>query len=829
MRGTRELLIATLILFALLLACFFRLAANPRWLLVDGERSSVDYAQRDIRPLGNDLIFLFLPHYVHVSEQVSRLGRLPHWDSSGFGGRPLIGNPQACLFYPPFWIAIWAQSPAALGWVAIGHLLWAGLGTYLLMRGLGANPLPSLISAGCFAISPYLLAHTYEGHYPHIWAVSWYSWAFCAYGLWRKGRLIGALALPLIFALCFLAGHLQEWYYLVFTLGVWVLADVAMALRAGSSKAGMSRLLIWGALLALTIGLVAIELVPDLIAQRWTLRSSRIGLGRINHYHLHPLNLFQLLGPAALGTATDYFGHDNLWESLFSIGLMPLILATIAVVAHPDRRLVRGWSFLVLGAVVFAAGRYVGLFTLLYELVPGMNRFRVPARSLFLASLGGAVLAGLGVETLLRHRELPSLWQAASRRLRKTGVALVVGLLILTTFAGSEQPTRMTRRITNVQDPLSQQPLRRPTIDLYLSTFAASRLLKSGAFWLSLGGAVALLSLGAKLPSHRRSLATLLGVLALSELAIHGASALKVTPPERFLGRDLISTALARSAQDLKGPFRIRARDTLYSDLRARIHGFEKININDSFQIQHAADLYENLYALLYVFPRPDPNNALSTVVADFRRQLRQAVLDCLGVAFLIPDYIERNPAWPLVTSGTWRASTFAIHRNPTAMPRAYVVPHALLAPEGTANALARIRDLNFRQFVLMTEDPLKADGPRQPFTPAQWLSTVPDHLRLRVETKAPGLLVIADTWMPGWSAQMDGQAIPILRGNHAQRVIPIEHAGPHEIVLRYQSPGWTLGLTLTLGTLLIWAAICWGVLRRQLRISSSSAAHTLA
>ena len=38
-----------------------------------------------------------------------------------------------------------------------------------------------------------------------------------------------------------------------------------------------------------------------------------------------------------------------------------------------------------------------------YRTVPGMSWFRVPARALFLANLAGAVLAGLGVETLQKH------------------------------------------------------------------------------------------------------------------------------------------------------------------------------------------------------------------------------------------------------------------------------------------------------------------------------------------------------------------------------------------------------------------------------------------
>ena len=65
----------------------------------------------------------------------------------------------------------------------------------------------------------------------------------------------------------------------------------------------------------------------------------------------------------------------------------------------------------------------------------------------------------------------------------------------------------------------------------------------------------------------------------------------------------------------------------------------------------------------------------------------------------------------------------------------------------------------------------------RQPFTPAEWATHDPDHPVLRVTTDAPGLLVVADTWMPGWSALVDGLPAPVLRGNHAQRVIPLVRA----------------------------------------------------
>ena len=78
------------------------------------------------------------------------------------------------------------------------------------------------VAAGTFQASPLLLAHTFEGHYPHVWAVCWYPWAFWAYRELRTGRKAGLVSLPLILALTFLTGHPQEWLLLIVALSGWV-------------------------------------------------------------------------------------------------------------------------------------------------------------------------------------------------------------------------------------------------------------------------------------------------------------------------------------------------------------------------------------------------------------------------------------------------------------------------------------------------------------------------------------------------------------------------------------------------------------------------------
>ena len=390
---------ACLALLVLALACFARLVAQPGALIVDGRRPSIDYAMvNDPRGVGNDVTFLFLPHYQTITKQMDRTGRLPFWDTSGFAGRPMIGNPQGGLFYPPVWLAWACRSPAALGWLTVGHLLWAGIGTYVLARGLGMGRVAATLAGGCFEASPYILAQTFEGHYPHVWAAAWYPWAFWAFTEFKAGRLRGAFALPPILALIFLTGHPQEWYYLAFALSAWAVVDAARAVWLRKNRLAVSKLVAWGAVLALNFGLVALELIPDVAAQGRTLRSGRLTLGQASRYTPHSENVYQLLSPFALGGPADYLGRDNYWEQLLTMGLVPLVLALIAVTRHPNRGLVAGWLTLTVTATVFAAGRRMMLFTLFFTpWVPGINRFPGPLARCFPGVTSGLPCsAGLG-------------------------------------------------------------------------------------------------------------------------------------------------------------------------------------------------------------------------------------------------------------------------------------------------------------------------------------------------------------------------------------------------------------------------------------------------
>ena len=179
---------------------------------------------------------------------------------------------------------------------------------------------------------------------------------------------------------------------------------------------------------------------------------------------------------------------------------------------------------------------------------------------------------------------------------------------------------------------------------------------------------------GWKRPGDRRVVAISLGLLGLVELGFDGHALMVTTPASRFLGPDPIGEALLRASPPGLEPPRIRTVDALYGDLLAGRLGFTMTNVNDSFQFRHAADLYETLY---HVFtPESDDRGApMDLAVAAYRQEIRQAVLDRMGVSLLVSDKLVPGSSWERVASGSGDGSA---------------VTSVLAEPDGAASGLRR-------------------------------------------------------------------------------------------------------------------------------------------
>ena len=391
-------------------------------------------------------------------------------------------------------------------------------------RRQGLGRFASTVAGGCFEASPYLLAQTFEGHLPHVWAVSWYPWAFWAAVRLQRGDARGGWLLPPILTLMLLSGHPQEFFLPAVAFAAWALVVAIKQARAGRTKAALSGLGIWFLIGATTLGMAAIELAPILNVRSLLVVAPGSSLADADHYHVDPINVLQLFSPRALGGPADFRGRENYWETVLSFGWMTLVLAVLGLQNATRGSPAHGWGALAISAVVFAAGRKLGLFILMYEIVPGAQWFRVPAQALFLASLAVALLAGFGVQALL---DPPSASRDQDRTARRYRIMILIGILISVQFEFTREP-------------------------IFLTSLA--------------GGSIAIEWLK-KRPRDHKPIAYALGALALLELGGHGFNLIRVAAAERFGGRDPIAETIALDRPE--GPFRIRAHDAFYGDLRA--------------------------------------------------------------------------------------------------------------------------------------------------------------------------------------------------------------------------------------------------------------------
>ncbi len=151
--------------------------------------------------------------------------------------------------------------------------------------------------------------------------------------------------------------------------------------------------------------------------------------------------------------------------------------------------------------------------------------------------------------------------------------------------------------------------------------------------------------------------------------------------------------------------------------------------------------------------------------------------------------------------------------------PVAYWVQGARV--EATAeDAIARLTDLDRHGELVLAEEDVGTIAPERRIdhasrVPAVLESRTLSSLRLSVDAPRDGYLVVNEAWFPGWSATVDGESTPVLRGNVLMQALEVP-AGKHVVELRFR-PGYVL-YPLAVAAFAWCAALAWALasLRRR-------------
>ncbi len=164
-----------------------------------------------------------------------------------------------------------------------------------------------------------------------------------------------------------------------------------------------------------------------------------------------------------------------------------------------------------------------------------------------------------------------------------------------------------------------------------------------------------------------------------------------------------------------------------------------------------------------------------------------------------------------------YRDSGIEIFENTAALPRAYVVPGAVLQ---LSNHLG-IGPLLYTPFDPSREVLLEASQgepwvrpappdvglieahPVDPTPCGGWGIACGSIADYQASAPAGGLFVYTVTFADGWRSWVDGQEQPVLRANYLFQAVPLT-PGDHTVELRYEPPAVRLGLMITLVSALV-------------------------
>ena len=383
--------------------------------------------------VGGDTYPYFFPQKQVLAEAFAR-GEIPLWHNRTSLGYPLLAESQAGVFYPTNQVLYrLLDIHSAYHASILLHYAAAFVFAWRFCRSQQLSATSALLAAMVFVYGWFPVRVSLE------WSIIGGVWfPFC---LWMTERFLQKpnrrrfACLSVGLATHLLAGHFTLAFITQLTcLGFAFLsrprqsiAYVATGLGAESPPVEFVPTMIlnrWRAAagvvaaIGVAVTLAAVQLVPTYELRQLSQRDGSHAVFNPSDGHMPPMYLTQLVASwwywhtpemaASRESLKHPFllsaGDTNPVEAHLYVGLIPLLLL-MSLMSTPVRKFVRttnwkAWGILAVAGILYAFGWFVPIFRHL----PGFGFFIGPGRYTIITTLGFAIIAGLGLDGLLRRR-----------------------------------------------------------------------------------------------------------------------------------------------------------------------------------------------------------------------------------------------------------------------------------------------------------------------------------------------------------------------------------------------------------------------------------------
>jgi hypothetical protein len=742
--------------------------------------------------LGNDQLHVGYGFREWGAQMFQQNGALPQWNPLQFGGLPYVGAMHGDIFYPTAWLRWFLPIDTAMNLGIALHIVLAGLGTYLLLRALRLGWTAAVAGGLCYELTGIVISMANPGHDGKMYVSALAPFAFLALlRAIRDQRLWGYGLFALITGLSLLSPHYQMSYYLLVAAGMWTVYLVFFDSDRPAALRWPVPLALAAAAVLLGLGISAIQAIPFMEYLPYSPRGAggpSAGWEYATSYAFPVKELPTIILPQFTGVEQFYWGGNFLKDHTEYLGIGVVILASLAFGAAGRKRLMWGLGAIAILFLLVAFGGHTPFYRLWYEVMPMMKKVRAPGMAFFLVALVVAVYAAIGVERLLRG-------QVAWRRVAITaGVIGAIGLLgavgaLQTVAEVLVQPEQTGKLAANAAN------IRTGSFRLLLS-LAATTLV----FWLILRSRIT----GALA-------AAALGVVLVGDLWSIDREFMPYREPAEILFRP---DPIIDRIKSTTPPFRVFDTGQAPGG-GGPIYDYSVMMGHDiqSLLGYHGQELnaYDDLLGGKNVW----------------RNSINLGLWDLLAVRYLIVRDSMAVPGFHLVLGpiDTKRTGDTAyLYEADSAPPYVRVMTAAAKIPEDRIVSTVADPRFPYDGIVLYPDSASVTPAPIQgSFIPPS--TVTPNlvewkpgrmHIQLTGTDPKESYLVVSENWYLGWKATVDGNPVPVHRGDNTLISVALP-SGAREVVLEFTDEEYALGKMVTLiSTLMAFGLVLVPALRRR-------------
>ncbi len=733
----------------------------------------------------------------------------PAWNPWLHGGQPLLSNPNYAAFYPPTWLALALPPAAGLVLLVLLHAAVAAAGAWFLARRLGcgrpaaAFALVASVGGGAY-LSLLSSLTSFCGMSWLPWVLAWGDAALRADGAAgtgpdrRRSTLLAGGALALVV----LAGEPVS--VLIAGLGLLALAVDAALARPPAAAAGIPARLAPAAVLArlalavaFALLLAAVQLVPTALRLADSPRSGGLGAEQATLWSAPPARFVELILPRFFGDPAReerYFGwrlHDRGYPYLLTLypGLLVTLLGATALLRRGSPRRV-AWAVAAAFGVLLALGRHDPLYEAL-RLLPPLSLVRYPEKFAGLAVAALVFAAAVGWQRLLDERR--------AGRHGAADLPFALALVVLATAFGlggllAARPEVGAWFVRTYGSPLAGAA--------EVARGAASLAAEAWAAAATAAAAALLFGLCRLRRVPERALTVLAVALLAGDLWHYGRGLVQTAPAALYSEPSPLAQAVRRSGARV---FLERPKDdtpevfpheggVVAGRIRAQLARLDPYS-GLLWGVGYA--LHED-YDLLLTGPA---HQALDLLHAEeVRPDLARRLLGAWNVGTVL---VRRPPeVWLAevteLPGGVPPRPVDAV-ANPYLLSRLRFVPrvhfHANLS-SAIGGARAAYYALHVQEHVVAEDRPGTVEYPAPP-APVH-LDERGGRIDLQYRGTGPAFLTVAETFDPGWQAEVDGEEVRVYRTAVGQMGLELP-AGEHRLVLAYEDRSVAVGAAVSL------------------------------